>query len=80
MARSSAIDTRLYDIVSKKLGVPAYNLLGGKVRQALPIYANGWTEGIAHTPEALAETHPAGAGRRRYTGCKFDPSARPPLN
>ena len=79
MAAISAIDTALYDIVGQKLGVPAYKLLGGKVREALPIYANGWTEGIAPTPEALA-------GRTKelvakgYTGCKFDPFRTTPFN
>jgi galactonate dehydratase len=79
MAAISAIDTALYDIVGKKLGVPVYKLLGGKVRDSLPIYANGWAEGIAHTPEALA-------GRTRelvakgYTGCKFDPFRTTPIN
>src|SRR5215468_5574756 len=72
MAAISAIDTALYDIVGKKLGVPVYVLLGGKVRDSLPIYANGWTEGIAHTPEALARrTRELVA--RGFTGCKFDP-------
>ena len=55
MAAISAIDIALYDIVGKKLGVPVYNLLGGKVRDELHVYANGWTEGIPHTPEALAK-------------------------
>ena len=55
MAAISGIDIALYDIVAKKLGVPVYNLLGGKVRESLRIYANGWTEGIPHTPDALAK-------------------------
>src|SRR5262245_12975554 len=72
MAAISAIDTALYDIVGQKLGVPAYKLLGGKVREALPIYANGWTEGIATAPEALA-ARTKELVAKGYTGCKFDP-------
>ena len=79
MAAISAIDIALYDIVGQKLGVPAYKLLGGKVRDALPIYANGWTEGIPRTPEALARrTRELVA--RGFTGCKFDPFLTGPLN
>ena len=79
MAAISAIDTALYDIVGKKLGVPVYKLLGGKVRDALPIYANGWTEGVAPTPEALARRtrELVAAG---YPGCKLDPFHTTPMN
>ena len=79
MAAISAIDTALYDIVGQKLGVPVYKLLGGKVRESLPIYANGWTEGIPRTPEALARrTRELVA--KGFTGCKFDPFRTDPLN
>lgn len=47
----SAIDTALWDIKGKALGVPVYQLLGGKVRTQLRAYASqlqfGWgTEGM----------------------------------
>src|SRR5262249_32677624 len=71
--------TALYDIVGQKLRVPVYNLLGGKVRDTLRIYANGWTEGIARTPEALAKrTRELIA--KGFTGCKFDPFDTAPFN
>ena len=79
MAAISAIDTALYDIVGKKLGVPVHNLLGGKLRDDLRIYANGWTEGVDHTPEALAR-RTGELVAKGFSGCKFDPFHRTPLN
>jgi len=38
----SAIDLALWDIKGKALGVPVYELAGGKVRDRVPLYANGW--------------------------------------
>ena len=38
----SAIDLALWDIKGKALGVPVYELVGGKVRDRVPLYANGW--------------------------------------
>ena len=41
-AAISAIDTALWDIVGKRLGVPVYALLGGKVNARVPIYHHPW--------------------------------------
>ena len=38
-AAISAIDIALHDIVGKKLGVPVYELLGGKNREKIPVFA-----------------------------------------
>ena len=38
-AAISAIDIALYDIAGKKLGVPVYELLGGKHRNKVPVFA-----------------------------------------
>ena len=40
-AAISAIDIALYDIAGKKLGVPVYELLGGKHRDWVPTFATG---------------------------------------
>lgn len=41
-AGMSAIEHALWDIKGKALGVPVYDLLGGKIFDELPVYANGW--------------------------------------
>ncbi len=38
-AAQSAIDIALYDIVGKALGIPVYELLGGKQRDHVPLFA-----------------------------------------
>ncbi len=39
----SAIEQALWDIKGKCLGVPVYELLGGKMRDSVRVYANGWS-------------------------------------
>ena len=36
----SAIEQALWDLISKSLNVPFYDLMGGKLNEALPVYAN----------------------------------------
>ncbi len=38
----SAIETAIMDIIGKKLGIPVYNLMGGKIRDKILLYVNGW--------------------------------------
>ena len=47
----SAIDIALHDIVGKKLGVPVYELLGGKQREWVPTFASGG----GSTPEEVVD-------------------------
>lgn len=42
LSAMSGIEMALWDIMGKKLGVPVYQLLGGKVRDKIKTYANGW--------------------------------------
>lgn len=46
----SGVETALFDLVGKALGVPAHVLVGGALRTRLPVYASG---GLATTPEEL---------------------------
>jgi galactonate dehydratase len=39
----SAIEQALWDIKGKCLGVPVYEMLGGKMRDNVRVYANGWS-------------------------------------
>ncbi|MBB5253932.1 mandelate racemase/muconate lactonizing enzyme family protein [Sulfurisphaera ohwakuensis] len=68
---TSAIDQALWDIVGKELGAPIYKLLGGKVRDKIPVYANGWYQD-AITPEDFAEKAKE-VVKRGYKALKFDP-------
>ena len=79
LAAISGIDMALYDIVGKKLGVPVYKLLGGLAQEKLRTYANGWTDDLAHTPEAYAAKTKE-LVTRGYTGCKLDPFFNTPMN
>lgn len=45
MTAISAIEIALWDILGKHLDSPLYQLLGGKVRDRTPVYANGWHRG-----------------------------------
>ena len=71
----SAIDLALWDIKGKALGVPVYELFGGKSHDKIRMYANGWPRG-GNTPEGLAEgaIKVVEAG---YTALKFYPFSGP---
>ena len=67
----SAIDQALWDLKGKRLGVPVYRLLGGRLGARLRAYANAWYWGC---------TTPADFARRAgevvatgYTALKWDP-------
>lgn len=77
-AAISAIDTALWDLKARWLGVPLYQLLGGKMREELPCYASqlqfGWHNGDskAVAGEALAR-QAVEAAAQGYRWIKFDP-------
>ena len=71
MSALSAVETALWDILGKSLGVPVYQLLGGKIRDRVRIYVNGWFAG-AKTPEQFGEKARL-AVERGVTAMKWDP-------
>jgi len=71
MSAMSAIEMALWDIKGKDLGVPVYQLLGGKVRDAIPCYANGWFA-PAKTPDEFAEKAKQ-AVNQGFKALKWDP-------
>ncbi|MBB6511069.1 galactonate dehydratase [Rhizobium soli] len=65
------IEAALLDIKGKALGVPVYELLGGKFRDRVECYANHWFFG-ATTPEQYASQAKA-AVAMGYRALKWDP-------
>ena len=71
MSALSAVETALWDILGKSLGVPVYQLLGGRVNRKVRIYVNGWFAG-AKTPKEFGEKAKI-AVQRGVTAMKWDP-------
>jgi galactonate dehydratase len=66
-----AIEMALWDICGKAIGRPVYDMLGGRVHERLPAYANAWYGGgdsIDDTAKAAKQV-----AKRGYRGLKFDP-------
>ena len=75
----SAVEQALFDIKGKALGVPVYELLGGKLRDKVRAYANAWafqhvvTELTADdTPESIAQ-NALKMVDQGFTAMKWDP-------
>lgn len=72
---ASGIEQALWDIVGKATEQPVYNLLGGRVRDRIRVYANGWSykmrdaDDYARAAEKVVESG--------FTALKFDPLPRP---
>lgn len=67
----AAFDIACWDLMGQSLGVPVWKLLGGRFRDRIPAYANGWYQ-TAREPEAFALR----AGQvvdRGYRALKLDP-------
>ncbi|MBS7262133.1 MAG: galactonate dehydratase [Eubacteriales bacterium] len=67
----SAIDTALWDIKGKALGLPVYKLLGGAFTKKVRAYANRWFFG-GDTPDKLARLA-ADTVKKGFTALKWDP-------
>lgn len=67
----AALEAAMMDIKGKALGVPVYDLLGGKHRDTIKCYANGWFAG-ARTPEEFAAKAVATVAQG-FGALKWDP-------
>jgi len=65
------VEMACWDILGKSLGVPVWRLLGGKCRDQVRAYANGWYQ-VERTPEAIAE-RARQVINMGYTALKIDP-------
>ncbi|WP_029074673.1 mandelate racemase/muconate lactonizing enzyme family protein [Kaistia adipata] len=67
----AAIEVACWDILGKSLGVPVHQLLGGRVRDSMLGYANGWYR-AERTPEAFLDAAKAVIGKG-FKAMKLDP-------
>ena len=67
----AGIEVACWDILGKSLGVPIHQLLGGRVRESVLGYANGWYR-AERTPEAFVEKARA-ALAKGFKALKLDP-------
>lgn len=70
----SGIEQAMWDLQGQRLGVPVHELLGGRVRDRIRVYANGWARSGSH--EELAASARAVVDRG-FTAMKFDPVPGP---
>ena len=69
----SAVDIACHDLIGRELGVPISTLLGGRLRERVRAYSNGWYSD-AIEPEEFA-TKAREMVRSGFTALKFDPFA-----
>lgn len=67
----SAVNMAMWDIKAKACNIPVYEMLGGKVRDSIRMYANVWFSG-AKTPDEFAAAAVA-AKEKGVTALKWDP-------
>ncbi|MBV9538443.1 MAG: mandelate racemase/muconate lactonizing enzyme family protein [Acidisphaera sp.] len=71
----SAVEIALWDIVAKAAGQPLYNLLGGKSRERIRLYANGWNDEPGTLDDAVERALAVQA--RGFSAIKFGPVPGP---
>ena len=71
----SAIDIALWDIKGKRLGVPIYDLMGGKTRDKVRCYMHVGAPADNDTADGLAQ-HALQVAREGFTAVRFSPFPR----
>lgn len=71
----SGIEQAMWDIVGKSCKQPVYNLLGGRYRDKVRVYANGWSYGMKE-PDDYARAAEK-VVKQGFTALKFDPLPAP---
>ena len=71
MTGLALVEMACWDCIGKQAGLPVYQLIGGKVRDKIPAYANGWYA-VDRTPKAFAEAAQK-VLERGYNALKLDP-------
>jgi galactonate dehydratase len=67
----AAFDVACWDLMGQSLGVPVWKLLGGKFRERVPAYANGWYQ-AEREPGAIAALAKQVVAKG-YRALKLDP-------
>lgn len=67
----AAIDMACWDLIGQACGQPVWKLLGGRFRDTVPAYANGWYQGD-RDPVVIADLAQSVVARG-YRGLKLDP-------
>lgn len=67
----AAFDIACWDVIGQDLGVPIWKLLGGRFRDRVPAYANGWYR-AEYEPSLIADLATQVVGRG-YRAMKLDP-------
>ncbi len=71
----SGIEQALWDIVGKACGQPVYNLLGGRCRDKIRIYANGWSYQLKEPADYARAAEQV--IRQGFSALKLDPLPSP---
>jgi len=67
----SGVEMALWDIIGKRLGAPIYNLLGGRCRERIRVYVDGFFRGAKYVEEEYAKKA-VEAVEQGFTALKMD--------
>ncbi|MDA0350896.1 MAG: mandelate racemase/muconate lactonizing enzyme family protein [Chloroflexi bacterium] len=70
----SGIEQAMWDLTGKRAGMPVHELLGGRCRDRVRVYANGWARSSSHEELAASARETVARG---FSALKFDPVPGP---